>query len=129
MTDRLNTIPPHKVQAPSVGVHKNARRWPRITIFAVRRCAEAGFSTAATAANLNLTIGTVSGISRRHKIRFHAIHCGETCNLAKLKAIDVHRIRFRRRAGALIKVLAHEYGVHRSTISDIVNGKAWKQLG
>lgn len=44
---------------------------------------------------------------------------------AKLTPMDVDEIRARRANGELVSLLAAEFLVHRMTISDIVNGKAW----
>lgn len=52
---------------------------------------------------------------------------GERHGNAKLTAQQVRDIRDKRAAGVKLKPLAQEYGVHISLISQIANGKMWKE--
>jgi hypothetical protein len=53
---------------------------------------------------------------------------GEAHPRAKLTAQEVRMIFKRYRMGAKIGPLAREYQVNRTIISNIVNGKAWKEI-
>lgn len=54
--------------------------------------------------------------------------CGERVGRAKLTADDVVAIRDRYAAGATLKALGREYGVHFGTIWGICQRKTWKHL-
>lgn len=64
--------------------------------------------------------------NRKHAVEngFHL--CGEDCKYSKLTEKDVLFIRNNKELN--IKELAKKFNVHRSTISDVINFRTWKQL-
>lgn len=54
---------------------------------------------------------------------------GEACGRAKLTEVGVIQIRERYSAGASLRQLATQYGVHPGTIGAIVRGHSWAHVG
>lgn len=55
-------------------------------------------------------------------------HHGESHNNSKLTDSDVVGIRARAAAGEHHSVIAHDFGVHKSTVSDLARGKRWPHI-
>ena len=83
----------------------------------------------------NLELTTRSKHAKHHVTqaqidRFTAIpkSCGSSNGSAKLTEADIPAIRKKLSQGVLGKILADEYGVNPTTISDIKLGKKWKHI-
>nr|WP_306806016.1 HNH endonuclease [Caballeronia sp. BR00000012568055] len=74
---------------------------------------------------LGTNLDNVADRVRKGRSGFRA-HPGDTHPMAKLKATDVAAIRKRLRDGERNCDLADEYGVSRTTISNIAHGDRWK---
>ena len=66
--------------------------------------------------------------NRDHAVATGLHTCGEETCTAKLTADEVREIRHRYSEGTYQRVLAEEFGVSRSHVSDIVNHKKWRHL-
>lgn len=77
---------------------------------------------------VNLCWGTHADNIRIDKVRDGTNLSGERHPAAKLTAASVRKIRRRHAAGETPEMLACEFGVTKSNISYIVNGKSWASL-
>ena len=64
--------------------------------------------------------------NRTHALKNNLHLCGEKCSYSKLTEEDVIFIRSHNKMS--IKQLSEKFGVHRSTISDVIHFRTWKQL-
>lgn len=77
----------------------------------------------------HLFIGThKDNMDDRDKKGRNISHKGEKNGNAKLSEKDVVDIKAKRANGATFQEIADEYGVHKKTVMDAVNGKNWAGL-
>lgn len=76
----------------------------------------------------NLCWGTHSENVGADRVRDGTANRGERHGMARLTAANATEIRRRHAGGDAPRLLAEEFGVDRSTISNIVTGKAWAHL-
>ncbi len=68
--------------------------------------------------------------NQRHRfdvLKHHALH-GEACGPSKRTEAEVREILRRRAAGETCKAIAADYGMDKSSVSDIARGKTWGWL-
>lgn len=64
----------------------------------------------------------------RDKVARGRQHRGESTPGSKLTAGQVLLIQEARRAGATYQSIADEFGVHQTTVWDLVNGRTWSHM-
>lgn len=77
----------------------------------------------------NLCWGTASKNSGEDRVRDGTSNRGERCGSAKLTQADVKEIYRLRAEGLQHKDIAPLFGVHKSTVGQILRGERWSHLG
>lgn len=78
---------------------------------------------------IHLRLGTVADNMADMRMKARGVithHTGERNPASKLTATQVREMRERHAGGESMHGLARRYGVHRKTVSDILQGKTWR---